>query len=184
MDENANTDDADRSPFRRFPYVQLVFSVVCLAMTAWTWMRFSYCHSMKPVEAIEARADLAEDLWPAGAYVELDCLDRPIGTEYVPTADPAWHVKLSGFGENPCARGYRNRWSPTFGSATIITMHNNVSEISYEYIVFEAESRFHPASIAGIVVGAMGVFIFGLYLRAWLRERKALASQPQRDMTA
>jgi hypothetical protein len=45
-------------------------------------------------------------------------------------------------------------------------------------------SRFHPASVAGLVVGAMGCFIFGLYLRSWLRERKALASQPQRDMIA
>jgi hypothetical protein len=26
------------------------------------------------------------------------------------------------------------------------------------------QGRFHPASIAGLVVGAMGVFIFGLYL--------------------
>jgi hypothetical protein len=36
-------------------------------------------------------------------------------------------------------------------------------------------SRFHPASVAGLVVGAMGCFIFGLYLRRWLRERKAAA---------
>jgi len=34
-------------------------------------------------------------------------------------------------------------------------------------------SRFHPASVAGLAVGAMGCFIFGLYLRRWLRERKA-----------
>jgi hypothetical protein len=45
-------------------------------------------------------------------------------------------------------------------------------------------SRFHPASIGGLVVGAMGVFVFGLHLRAWLRERKALASGPQRDIIA
>jgi len=45
-------------------------------------------------------------------------------------------------------------------------------------------SRFHGASIAGLVVGAMGCFIFGLYLRRWLRERKALASQPKQDMIA
>ncbi|MHC5054447.1 MAG: hypothetical protein ACYTKD_06995 [Planctomycetota bacterium] len=34
-------------------------------------------------------------------------------------------------------------------------------------------SRFHPASVAGIVVGAMGVFVFGLYLRRWVKERRA-----------
>jgi hypothetical protein len=36
-------------------------------------------------------------------------------------------------------------------------------------------SRFHGASIAGLVVGAMGALVFMLYLRAWLRERKAAA---------
>jgi len=45
-------------------------------------------------------------------------------------------------------------------------------------------SRFHPASIAGLVVGAMGCFIFGLYLRAWLRERTARASELPEDMIA
>jgi len=47
-----------------------------------------------------------------------------------------------------------------------------------------AASRFHPASVGGIVVGVMGCFIFGLYLRRWLRERKALAGTPQQDMIA
>ncbi|MHC5058658.1 MAG: hypothetical protein ACYTKD_28705 [Planctomycetota bacterium] len=40
------------------------------------------------------------------------------------------------------------------------------------------------SAVAGLVVGAMGCFIFGLYLRRWLRERKALASQPGRDIIA
>jgi len=30
------------------------------------------------------------------------------------------------------------------------------------------------SAVAGLVVGAMGVFIFGLYLRRWLGDRKAL----------
>ena len=33
-------------------------------------------------------------------------------------------------------------------------------------------SRFHGASIAGLVVGAMGVFVFTVALRHWLRERR------------
>jgi hypothetical protein len=37
-----------------------------------------------------------------------------------------------------------------------------------------AASRFHPASVYGLVAGATGCFIFGLYLRAWLRERRPL----------
>ena len=34
-------------------------------------------------------------------------------------------------------------------------------------------SRWHPASVAGLVVGSMGAFIFALYLRGWLRGRRA-----------
>ena len=34
-------------------------------------------------------------------------------------------------------------------------------------------SRFHGASIAGLVVGAMGVFVFSVALRHWLGERGA-----------
>ena len=39
MDENATPN---RSPFRRFPWIQLVFCLACLSMAAWTWMRYSY----------------------------------------------------------------------------------------------------------------------------------------------
>ena len=34
-------------------------------------------------------------------------------------------------------------------------------------------SRFHGASVAGLVVGAMGVFVFTVALRHWLGERRA-----------
>jgi len=34
-------------------------------------------------------------------------------------------------------------------------------------------SRFHGASIAGLVVGAMGVFVFTVALRHWLNQRRA-----------
>ncbi len=34
-------------------------------------------------------------------------------------------------------------------------------------------SRFTPQSIAGLVVGAMGVFVFAVVLRRWLKNRRA-----------
>jgi hypothetical protein len=40
-------------------------------------------------------------------------------------------------------------------------------------------SRWHLASIAGLVVGAMGVFVFTVALRHWLRERTAAESDAQ-----
>jgi hypothetical protein len=53
---------------------------------------------------------------------------------------------------------------------------NNVSEDflspnAYEVFVNENASRLHGASIAGLVVGAMGVFVFTVALRHWLGER-------------
>ena len=46
-------------------------------------------------------------------------------------------------------------------------------------------SRFAPESVAGLVVGAWGLFIFGLYLRRWLAERRGVSGDaveaPQPD---
>jgi len=44
---------------------------------------------------------------------------------------------------------------------------------SPECAVDTTASRFHPASIGGLVVGAMGVFVFAVYMREWLRARRA-----------
>jgi hypothetical protein len=39
-------------------------------------------------------------------------------------------------------------------------------------IVDPSASRFHSASIVGLVVGAMGLFVFCLYLWSWSPERR------------
>jgi hypothetical protein len=41
------------------------------------------------------------------------------------------------------------------------------------YVIDTTESRWHGASIAGLVVGAMGVFVFTVALRHWLNQRRA-----------
>jgi len=46
-----------------------------------------------------------------------------------------------------------------------------------------AASRFHPASVAGLVVAAMGMFVFGLYLRSWLHERRADPTTENTEVT-
>lgn len=42
-------------------------------------------------------------------------------------------------------------------------------------LVDTGEGRLHPASIGGLMVGAMGAFVFALYLRGWLVERRRAA---------
>jgi len=44
--------------------------------------------------------------------------------------------------------------------------------------------RISPESVAGQVVGAMGLMILGLYLRRWLRARKAFAGESPEGMIA
>jgi len=55
----------------------------------------------------------------------------------------------------------------------------NLSETSMKPFALDiSASRWHAASVGGLVVGAMGLFVFGLYLRSWLRARRQ-ASVPQ-----
>jgi hypothetical protein len=45
----------------------------------------------------------------------------------------------------------------------------------YAYVtvhLVERDSRFTGASVAGLVVGAMGAFVFAVALRHWLGERR------------
>jgi len=45
------------------------------------------------------------------------------------------------------------------------------------YVGHSCPPGFHGVSIAGLVVGAMGVFVFSVALRHWLKERKAAMVQ-------
>jgi hypothetical protein len=51
-------------------------------------------------------------------------------------------------------------------------LHGRVVEYPEGLAVDTTASRFHGASIAGLVVGAMGVFVFSVALRHWLGERR------------
>jgi len=46
----------------------------------------------------------------------------------------------------------------------------------YIPIVMTWASRWRPASIAGLVVGAMGVFVLTVALRQWLKERRVFGA--------
>ncbi len=56
-----NTESA--SPFRRFPWIQLVFCLACLTMTAWTWMRYSYAWDLTPAQ-LDPGKNASFDDWP------------------------------------------------------------------------------------------------------------------------
>ena len=151
--------DASASPFRRFPWVQLVFCAACLVMAAWTWMRYSYAWEV-------TEADFA-------GVTEHNADKHPFVGRYV-----AYRSARGG------------------GLPETMTGRVNLREIEPEddelapspdarfcLVTTLPASRFHPASIAGLVVGVMGVFIFGLYLRRWLREREATLTTEHTEVT-
>jgi hypothetical protein len=48
----------------------------------------------------------------------------------------------------------------------------------YRFVVVDAAaSRLTAQSIAGLVVGAMGVFVFAVAFRHWVRQRRAFSEQ-------
>jgi len=164
-------NDASPSPFRRFPWVQLAFCLACLTMTAWTWMRYSYAWEVTP--GALANADINSLL---DRYVQVGAGNAPVvhaegdGGSY-------WRATASDDKGQVCV---------VLSDAPILELPASVSRfcgrvsarkcrarIELPFAIDARKSRFHPASVAGIVVGAMGCFIFGLYLRRWLRDRKS-----------
>jgi hypothetical protein len=168
-------------------------------MTAWTWIRYSYAWDVtaEQLRAYEEQSEREQE--GAGTYFRLRT--AVIRYDYV-----GEHLYLPGMGEDVYLRGgsgqevvldvvlpleprpepgiqvlLRGRLAPT---RCLIVRPAKRTLPTCDWAFDTTASRFTGASIAGLVVGAMGVFIFGLYLRGWLRERKALAGQPGRDMIA
>jgi hypothetical protein len=174
----------ERGPFRRFPWVQLVFCLACLSMAAWTWMRYSYLWELTP--EILSRASLDGDPrlgrhelpWYLGTHVRLRAVVEETNKS-MNSDPPSFLCGLSSAG------GVVHVGMCLEGDATSrlqdALMHGPkpeldvVGRMAVDTLDATSPGRLHGASIAGLVVGAMGVFIFGLYLRRWLCERKATA---------
>jgi hypothetical protein len=183
--------DTDRGPFRRFPWVQLVFCVACLGAAAWLLLAYSYCWDVTDRFLLMDGPSLGLGTL-AGRYVEV---------RKRPDSDISWsstyYCDVAPYGEHALPRDvvFVEHDLRIFN---IITHMGEGSQASSRpgwrgrvvpltrggYAIDTTRSRLHPASAAGLVVGAMGAFIFGLYLRRWLREREALARLPGRDMIA
>jgi hypothetical protein len=186
MDENATPADTDRSPFRRFPYGQLVFCIACLTMAAWTWMRYSYCWEMRGDQAwpsyneeafldgstwvnrmvlVRGRVTYAAR-WPSEMLPEMQRIgiDPPVWEGLVALADSRHPYLMGVICSDMITKGENGVFVGRIGDYFAGTGR---------WYVYTTASRFHGASVAGLVVGAMGCFIFSLYLRRWVKERRA-----------
>ena len=193
--------DAEPTPvFRRFPWVQFVFCVACLAMCGYTWMRYSYAWSVMPAD-FGCLPWKTESPYASTATTDWSRVEtHPLVGRYVAlTGIPSWPGSGSPWldMESPSDRKTVVRvhlrpsgtLPPLDGSP--VTVKGRVTSPSpwifieddfpRAFVVRADASRLHGASIAGLVVGGMGCFIFGLYLRRWLREREALAGEPLHD---
>ena len=63
---------------------------------------------------------------------------------------------------------------PPVGKAVVFSGRAyHLAQGYFRVVLYADEGRFTGASIAGLVVGAMGVFVFGAALRHWLERRRS-----------
>jgi hypothetical protein len=140
--------------------------------------------------------------WPQDAYAALECNVAPLqlgDQTFVYSAvardikRPSYFVSLEVDGiiydKSPGAKQIKEFIQSFAGKGTIVKGRLRCKSTlpsgqvsSFAFIV--DSHRLCAPSVAGMVIGLMGCALFGLYLRRWLRERKALASEPPGDMIA
>jgi hypothetical protein len=179
--------------FRRFPWIQLVFCIACLSMAGWAWMRFSHAWDASFAELVGS-TEMVERY----VHIEGTVVDRLNGC-FRPRTYPK--ILLLSGGRDPDRPGtpwprrhayVRVLEGTRTPSGMLISIQGRAFPlVNYAVVdgplvlvVDATVSRWHGGTIAGFVVGAMGCFIFGLYLRGWLRERRALAREPGQDTIA
>ncbi|MHC4252370.1 MAG: hypothetical protein ACYS9X_24895 [Planctomycetota bacterium] len=197
MDEEKHPAHEPPSPHARFPWVQAAFCAACVGMAAWLWMRYSYRWDVSPRDFwmdtlppgyadhydtyldVDLSRRRAPDDAP-GAYPNTALVGRYVRVRgrYVPNS--RWYDGLYTVRDpmNPDAYvviGYPlKRALPEDGAMLCIS--GRVGFCSGEIdalVLWPDESRWRPEAIAGLVVSAMGVFIFVLHLHRWLKERGA-----------
>ena len=188
------SDDHAKSP--RFPYIAALLCVACLGAAAWTWMRYSYCWHVPTAFVI----NYVRGRWPDMAYarfvVSRDkdeeanfCEVRAPGGEPVRcVVDSPGYFTVPGY--TTLGRGFAEEilgaanvkkeiacrvhvLPESYGEETRRDQKGHVTTRTIHCLRLDkAESRLTHHSIAGLVVGAIGVFVFTEELRHWLRERR------------
>jgi hypothetical protein len=140
-------------------------------------MRYSYCWRTSPDTLTEAtlrgkrstwedryvvvKGTLADLRWLAAEEAYAAVVDR-LPPQLTPTVHVHhWRPRTPvAVGQEVEARGR-------------VVVPSTLDVQFWDHDVEAAHGRLHPASIAGLVVAAWGVFVFTLYLRTWIQERRA-----------
>ena len=159
----------------RFPWLAAAFCAVALGVAVWAWMGYSHTWDVTPARLHQDAPLLGLGTW-GGMHV---CIrGRVIG--HGGSSGPGWiSVLMQGpRNEGPPVKvllpeGSSVRWHANADFSGRVVLEEVLGHT--EWVVDTTASRLHPASISGLAVGAMGLVVFGVYVRSWLRERKAAA---------
>ncbi len=173
----------DRKP-PRFPYVAALLCVACVGAAGYFWMRYSYAWELTPGDLDEARLPEAyrNGDWPYGRrYVSVTGVlhiqrnvvrrgDDPFESGVLRLANGQEMTvslnKAAGI-DGDMEGSIHGRLS--MGVVGDLKEHTRVT--GYSPLFEVGYGRLTGTSIAGLMVGAMGVFAFGMAFRDWRRER-------------
>ena len=148
----------------RFPYVAALLCAACVGAAGWTWMRYSYAWDVTPRELLAWRWQWlrAGHYPPEELYVQVRGKLR------------TWEDGFETLAELEQPHGeiqvWRPKEAPRPGTTFVMVLKGRLSNMDalgggyMSPLVDATASRFHGASIAGLVVGAMGVFVFTVAL--------------------
>ncbi|MHC4202526.1 MAG: hypothetical protein ACYSU0_21250 [Planctomycetota bacterium] len=163
-------DDPAKPP--RFPYIAALLCAGCLGAAGWTWMRYSWAWEVTPRRLWELKRQGGHrgHYPPEGLYVQVRGNLRTLEDGF----------ELLGEPNQPYAeiQVWRPKEVPHPGKTPVLVLKGRFSTMDrlgggyMNPLVDATASRFHGASVTGLVVGAMGVFVFAVALRHWLGERR------------
>ncbi len=147
---------SEPSPHAHFPWAPALLCAASLSMAAWTWMMHSYAWSVTPAKlrALGTAEDYERARWYFGKYTQLQGKRDPS-----PQHDGFYLV----YGEEDieanivCVRG---RSADPYHAAVMVV--GRVVARKWGPYLDTTASRWHGASVAGLVVGAFGTFVFAL----------------------
>ena len=159
------TDELDPTrPGARFPYAAAAFSCACVAAAVWTFMLFSWTWDVEWDDFRSVEDPLKHRLM--GRYVKWP---SPESSKWRVYGSPLRQAEAGG-GIYVSVKGLPEGHPRPVNRGRVIVEYPLGSR--YPLLAIDAgASRWTGASVAGLVVGAMGVFIFVLHLRRWLRVR-------------
>jgi hypothetical protein len=149
----------------RFPYVGALLCAACVGMAGYLWMRYSYAWD---VTRLDLEGDNPHQARWHDRYVRFHLREAPFGW-HITSKDP--RIIMPAYTGYPSLDVERRPELPSCWPGRAWLCENKV------LIVFLDAGRWHEASIAGLVVGAMGVFVFTVAFRHWFGERRKFRGQ-------